>query len=167
LFPDLAPSLTVIFLAFWAKSLPMKHAKRSTAARSQAALRPLNNRSRITNGRDLLPTVDGRCLWARRFRDLLSLHLFDLGGEGNCSEGEKALARRAACLIVELELLEDLFAAGDTTPKRLELYQRLTNTLRRLLESLGLKRRARDVTPSLGDYLRAKQAEDATIEVEA
>jgi hypothetical protein len=135
----------------------MKKAQRSTAARSQTVPRPINNRSRITNGRDLLPTVDGRCLWARRFRDLLSLHLSDLGGEDNCSEGEKALVRRAACLIVELEQLEDLFAAGDATPKRLELYQRLTNTLRRCLESLGLKRRAKDITPTLGQILREGQ----------
>jgi hypothetical protein len=81
----------------------MKTVKKSKVGRSQTALRPPNNRSRITNGSSLLPSIDGRCLWARRFRDLLSLHLSDLGGEDNCSEAEKALARRASCLIVELE----------------------------------------------------------------
>ena len=145
----------------------MHKPKKSTAIRSQATPRPANNRTRITNGTGLLPTVDGRCLWARRFRDLLSLHLSDLGGEDNCSEAEKALARRSACLIVELEQLEDLFAAGDATPKRLELYQRLTNTLRRCLESLGLKRRAKDVTPPDPlEYAAAfdrRKAEDAEV----
>ena len=100
-----------------------KQAQKSTVDRSQTTPRPRNNRARITNGTSLLPTVDGRCLWARRYRDLLSLHLSDLGGESACSEAEKALTRRAACLIVELERLEDLFATGEATPQQLELYQ--------------------------------------------
>ena len=33
-----------------------------------------------------------------------------------------------------------------TTAKQIERYQRCTNTLRRVLETLGLERRARDVT---------------------
>jgi hypothetical protein len=38
-------------------------------------------RTRITNGKELLPGIDGRSLWARRFRDVLALHLSDLGGQ--------------------------------------------------------------------------------------
>jgi hypothetical protein len=39
-------------------------------------------RSAVTNGVRLLPKiVDGRSLWVRRMRDLLALHLSDLGGE--------------------------------------------------------------------------------------
>jgi hypothetical protein len=53
-------------------------------------------RTRVTNGKELLPGIDGRSLWARRFRDVLALHLSDLGGEANTSEAEKAIARRAA-----------------------------------------------------------------------
>lgn len=146
-----------------------KQGRKSRRDRNQTTPRPINNRSRITNGSTLLPSIDGRCLWARRFRDLLSLHLSDLGGEENCSEGEKALARRASCLIVELERLEELFAADEATPQRLELYQRLTNTLRRCLESIGLKRRAKDITPDPLDYARdfarrKADAEDAEAE---
>jgi hypothetical protein len=112
-------------------------------------------RSRITNGKELLPGVDGRTLWARRFRDVLALHLGDLGGEANTSEAEKALARRAACLIVELEQLELRFAqSGGAEGNLLERYQRAANSLRRLLESLGLERRAKPVL-SLGEVLRA------------
>src|SRR5436190_16175676 len=99
-------------------------------------------RSRITNGRELLPGVDGRTLWVRRFRDVLSLHLSDLGGADRISEAEKASARRAACLIVELEQLEAKFAlAGEAKGWQIDRYQRLANTLRRLLETLGLQRR--------------------------
>jgi hypothetical protein len=95
--------------------------------------------------------VDGRSLWARRYRDVLTLHFSDLGGEDNITEAEKAIARRAACLVVELELMEVRFATGDepdtedTTANMLDRYQRTANTLRRLLESLGLERRAKDV----------------------
>ena len=125
-------------------------------------------RSRVTNGRTLLPSIDGRCLYARRFRDLLSLHLDDLGGEDNCSESEKALVRRAACLIVECENLEDGFAsAGSATESQLKVYQMVSNTLRRLLETLGLKRRPKDVTPvpSLAEYIASQstKAEDAEV----
>jgi hypothetical protein len=51
-------------------------------------------RSRVTNGRDLLPNIDHRTLWVRRFRDVLALHLSDLGGEDSVSEAEKAIVRR-------------------------------------------------------------------------
>ena len=105
-------------------------------------------RSRITNGSEVLPDVDGRSSWVRRFRDVQALHLSDLGGQANVSEAEQAIARRAACLIVELEQMEQKFATqGASEGGQLDQYQRVSNTLRRLLESLGLERRARDVTP--------------------
>jgi hypothetical protein len=106
-------------------------------------------RSRITNGVELLPGVDEPSLWVRRFRDVLALHLSDLGGPDNTSEAEQAIARRAACLVVELEQLEQKFATqGASECGQLDQYQRTSNTLRRLLESLGLERRQRDVTPT-------------------
>src|SRR5262245_26079575 len=104
-------------------------------------------RSRVTNGRDLLPNIDHRTLRVRRFRDVLALHLSDLGGEDLVSEAEKAIVRRAACLIVELEQLERRFALnGCASSAELSEYGRASNTLRRLLESVGLQRRPRDVT---------------------
>ena len=126
----------------------MKQAQSHNPADSprQGVYKPMA-RSRVTNGNDLLPNTDHRTVWVRRFRDVLALHLKDLGGETEVSEAEKALARRSACLVVELEQLEQKFAAGEDTPKALESYQRCVNTLRRTLESLGLQRRARDVTP--------------------
>jgi hypothetical protein len=103
----------------------------------------------------LLPSVDGRSVWARRLHDLIYLHTADLGGEDNCSEAEKALVRRASCLIVELEHLEMKFALAEDGAEegQLKTYQMTVNTLRRTLESLGLKRRARDVTPTLAEYV--------------
>jgi hypothetical protein len=82
---------------------------RNNPVTSENYSRPKSNRSRITNGTGLLPGVHRGSLWARRFRDLLNLHLNDMGGVAACSEAEKVLVRRACCLIVELELMETRF----------------------------------------------------------
>lgn len=135
---------------------------RAAPGRVTAPWRP-TARSRITNGKQLLAgDVDQRTEWHRRFRDLLSLFLSDLGGEANVSEAEKALVRRAAALEVELEQLESKFARGDASPKLLDLFGRLSGQQRRLLESLGLRRRAKDITPDPLDYARA-MAEEAAL----
>ena len=68
-------------------------------------------------------------------------------------------------LALQAELMEQNFAAnedGAASAKALDCYQRLTNTLRRTLESLGLQRRARDVTPTptLHQYLHGRAAGD-------
>ena len=111
-------------------------------------------RSRITNGSAVLPGVDGRSSWVRRLRDLMAIHLSDLGGEDAVSEAERSIVRRISTLEVELERLEAVFAtAGEATPAQLDLYQRTAGNLRRLLEAVGLRRRPRDAT-DLHTYLR-------------
>lgn len=111
-------------------------------------------RSRITNGSALLPSVDGRSLWARRMRDLMEAHTDDMGGAEYLSEAERSLARRAAVIEVELEYQETALAEarmnGQPVPAdALDLYAKLSNTLRRLLVTTGLRRRARDVLQDL------------------
>jgi hypothetical protein len=118
-------------------------------------MKSITNRSRITNG--ALIDGDGRSAWARRMRDLIVLHVGDLGGEDNVTEAEKSIVRRVATLTVELERMESMFAeAGEASPDELILYQTCTNSLRRLLESIGLQRRAKPVE-SLAQYLEAKK----------
>jgi hypothetical protein len=118
------------------------------------------HRSRISNGSALLAGVDGRSIWARRLRDLIELHVLDLGGTDNVTAAERSIVRRAATLTVELERMEAVFAvAGEATPDALDLYSRTAGNLRRLLESVGLQRRARDITPDLSDYVAANSAE--------
>lgn len=114
--------------------------------RSQLSLR--KTRSAITNGRHLLHEVDARSAWMRRLRDLITAHTTDLGGEDFVSEAEQRLIRRAAMLTIQCEMYDAKFASneGEASQTDLETYQRITNTLRRTLESLGLSRRARDVT---------------------
>ena len=112
-------------------------------------------RSRISNGKALLHGVDGRSVWARRFRDLIVLHVDDSGPD--VSEAKRSIIRRASALEVELERLEAKFAlAGEADAADLDLYQRASNTMRRHLESVGLERVPRDVSPPLVDYLREK-----------
>jgi hypothetical protein len=111
-------------------------------------------KSRITNGSALLPGVDGRSPWVRRAKDIIAAHLSDLGGEDNTSAAERSIVRRAAVLTTELERLEAKFAvAGEATADDLDVYQRMTNTLRRSLEAVGLERRAKDIGPTLQEYL--------------
>ena len=109
----------------------------------------------MTNGSALLPGVDGRSAWVRRCKDIIEAHLSDLGGEHNTSEAERSLIRRASVMTVELERMEARFAvAGEASPDDLNLYQRMAGNLRRLLEAIGLQRRAKDVGPSLVDLIR-------------
>jgi hypothetical protein len=64
----------------------------------------------------------------------------------------------------QLELLERRFAlkGKGASPEDLDLYFRGAGVLRRLLESIGLKRVARDVTPLLQDYLAANHPATVT-----
>ena len=104
-------------------------------------------KSRITNGSALLPGVDQRCAWVRRAKDVIAAHLSDVGGVDNTSAAERSIIRRASVLTVELERLEAKFAlAEQASPEDLDLYQRTAGNLRRLLEAVGLRRRAKDIT---------------------
>jgi hypothetical protein len=132
------------------------------AGRKQPELSLNKTRSAITNGRHLLPEIDARSSWMRRLRDLVSLHVADLGGSELVSESELRLVRRAAMLTIQTELLDAKFASegGQASQNDLECYQRVTNTLRRCLETLGLSRRSKDVTPTLEQYIRAKALQE-------
>jgi len=124
------------------------------------------NRSRVSNNARVLEGVDGRSTWARRYRDLLDAHVHDLGGPDNVSEAERSIIRRAAALTVELERMEAKFAqSGERGPKAdaIDLYQRTANSLRRLLESVGIKRRAKAIGPRRPGALDEFLNEDGTL----
>jgi hypothetical protein len=132
----------------------------SPAGRPKIAPKKDAHRSRISNGSALLPGVDGRSAWVRRAKDIISAHLSDLGGEQNTSAAERSLIRRSAVLTTELEMLEAQFAvAGQASAEQLDLYQRASSALRRLLEAVGIQRRARTITPNLEQYLSLKAEE--------
>jgi hypothetical protein len=111
----------------------------------------------------LIPSVDGRSAIARRWHDLIYLHTSDLGGEDNLGQAELSIIRRAATLTVELEHLEMKFALAEdgASESQLKTYQMTVNTLRRTLETLGLRRRAKDITPTLQEYIESRATVDA------
>jgi hypothetical protein len=127
----------------------------TSAVRAAINRVPSRQRSRVTNGSALLPNTDGRSVWVRRCKDIIAEQLADMSGEDNTSAAERSIVRRAAVLTVELEMLEARFAtAGQATATDLDLYIRASGNLRRLLEAVGLQRRAKDVGPTLGELLR-------------
>ena len=135
-------------------SSPLPAPAERLAAVEKVITRSRQNRAKATNGKSMIPSVDGRLPWVRRLRDIFELHVADLGGESVISEAERSIVRRAATLTVELERLEARFANDTAADGALDQYQRGANSLRRLLESVGLERRARDVTvPTLAEYL--------------
>lgn len=125
-------------------------------------VQPRKGRSRITNGSVLIPDVPQTSPWVRRCRDLIAAHTSDLGGKDQCSQAELSIIRRCATLTTALEQMEVEFArAGAADASNLDAYQRASSSLRRLLETIGLQRRTRDVTPTLVDLLAADHARQA------
>ena len=117
-------------------------------------------RSRVTNGA-LLCGIDGRSAWVRRCKDLVEAYVSDQGGYDNLSTAELTLIRRCAVLATQCEKRELDFAEanGAASDNQLLVYQTAVNTLRRTLESVGIRRRAKTVGPSLGDLLHGERHE--------
>jgi hypothetical protein len=63
-------------------------------------------RSRISNGRELLPNVDGRGIVARRYRDIICAVASDQGGAEGLSEARLQLIRRFSAASVLAEQME-------------------------------------------------------------
>src|SRR5260370_34724682 len=125
------------------------------AANAALAPRKPTARSAITNGSTLLDGIDGRSAQARRFRDVLSEIVSDLGGGDHLSEGQRQLARRCALISVECERLEGRAIAEQSID--LDLYGTLTDRLGRAFQRLSLKRQPPGISPrSLRDRLLAE-----------
>jgi hypothetical protein len=123
----------------------MEHTQNSPEARLGFTARPAHQRSRVTNGRKMfVDGGDGRSPWARRWRDLIEAHVNDLGGVTALSMAERSLIKRAATLECELEAIEGKLSEGK--PQDLAVYATAASHLRRIFETLGLDRRAHDVT---------------------
>lgn len=126
------------------------------SATRAAPLKP-EARTRVGNGSVVLQGVDGRSVVFRRYREILAALVSDMGGDP--SEAQQQIARRAASLAIWCE--EQDTAAANGTPIDVAKYTTASNTLRRLLESLGLERRQRNVTPTIAEYAAQRAAEKA------
>ena len=101
--------------------------------------------------------LDGRSATARRFRDLVNAFVADMGGLDRCSQIKLGLVRRLAATTVQAEMLEARMVNGE----EVNIGSSCARSPRRrsgIATRLGLERRARNVTPSLGQYLAARTA---------
>ena len=74
------------------------------------------------------------------------------------SEARGQLVRRFAALAVQAERMEAQLANGETLD--VGQYSQIVSTLVRVAARLGINRAARDVTPTVAEYLRSKAAGD-------
>lgn len=131
-------------------------ANRSSVVRKPIAELPPKLRSRVGNGRDLLPNIDGRSAPARRAKEIQWSIIGDLGGAEQLSETRLQLVRRFAMAVVMVEQIEAQLIEGGTID--IEQHAKLSATLVKLSQRIGLGRHAKTI-PSLQEYLASKQQE--------
>jgi hypothetical protein len=102
-----------------------------------------------------LGALDQRTVAARNAKALIEALESDLGGPQRLSAGERAIVCRAAITSVMLEDREAAWLAGRGVD--VAEYCALVNVLRRLLTTVGLERRATDVT-DLSQYIAGHAA---------
>ena len=122
---------------------------------------PRAHRSSVSNGSRLfaIAGIDGRTQTSRRFRDLVEVMTVDLGGPDLMSEAKRQLIRRAATLSIMAEAIE----ADVVRDLGFDIlnYGTVCDRLRRILESLGLERVARDTAVTLEQYVEARYGDQA------
>jgi hypothetical protein len=111
-------------------------------------------KSAITNGRETLPDVDNRSALARRYRDIITAIVTDLGGD--VPQTKMQVIRRFAFCCVAAERLEAAAANGEQVDA-LE-HMQLSSTIGRLAARIGTARVAKTVQ-SFGDLLIEQQRE--------
>jgi hypothetical protein len=127
--------------------------------------RPKRPFSAVTSGRKLLLKGDVNSAWSRRYRDVITSLTSDLGGRELIGEAKAALIRDCAALEIVLEKMRGRMSEGLNVDA--EAYARIAAHRRRLLETLGLERVARDVTPpTLDSYLESKHRAKAAQNLE-
>ncbi|TGS95519.1 hypothetical protein EN814_16375 [Mesorhizobium sp. M2D.F.Ca.ET.171.01.1.1] len=98
-----------------------------------------------------LADVDRRTLAAKEVFGLRDSIASDLGGADRLTAMEREIVDNAAMIGAMLKDAAASWLSGE--PTDLSEFQTLANCQRRLLETIGLRRRAKDVTPSLDAYL--------------
>jgi hypothetical protein len=105
----------------------------------------------------------------RRFKDITSAVLVDQGGADQCSES-RATSSRFAATAVLAERTEARLANGEEI--NIAEHGLLCSTLVRIAQRIGINRAAKNITPSLSEYLaqahcadQAAQREQEAIEI--
>ena len=107
---------------------------------------------------NLLDLVDGRCLPVRAINAAYAAIMSDLGGESNMAYAERSIALRAANVETWIASVEARLLSGEKADADLlRSYLHANNVLLGLFKTIGLKRRAREL--SLADVLNGKPEE--------
>lgn len=128
---------------------------RKPTRRLSAAWRKKCARSAVSNHRDVLPGTDGRSLIVRRFRDISLACISDAGGLDRLSEARLQLIRRFSACACMAEELEAKLARGEEIS--VERHALLVSSMVRITRQLGVNRIAKNITPSLDQYLEAAE----------
>ena len=121
--------------------------------------RKQKGKSKVTNGNQWLPNVDGRSLIARRYRDIASAIMIDQGDAALVSEARAQLVRRFSAAAVLAEQMEARLANGETID--ISEHSLLCSTLVRLAGKLGISRIPKEIeASSLDEYLQSKATAD-------
>jgi hypothetical protein len=126
------------------------------------ATRKPQARTRVTNGEDILPGVDGRSIIARRYRDIAAAIAADQGGADRLSEARLQLIRRFAAAACLAEQMEARLANGEQI--NITEHALLVSTLVRVTQRIGINRIPRNITPTLAEYFEQR---DTAHEVDA
>jgi hypothetical protein len=134
------------------RSIPLSENRPLANASQGLANASKRKRSAVSSGRKLFVQGDANSAWSRRYRDIMAAHIADQGGRELLSEAQLSLIRRASAIQLECEQMEGRLSMGDEGVD-IDVYTRSASHLRRIYETLGLKRVARDVTPpTLAEY---------------
>jgi hypothetical protein len=128
----------------------------STPAKSAERRQPRASGKVRLSSFDQLDLRFGAAQAAMRFRDDLAS---DLGGLDRLTAGERALVDHAAILNAILAHLGVRYLHGHEID--MPSYMGTGNAMRRVLETLGLQRRSRDVTPTLEEIVARHDAAKA------
>ena len=132
----------------------------------EGAVKKRSTSGRQRKGRQLvrlktLDALDSRTHAAAKAKALVSALESDLGGPDNVTVAERQIVQHAGVLGAVIEHQEALWLAGDEVDESALLAA--VNCQRRLLETVGLQRRARDVTPNIAAYSRDRASEDEEV----
>lgn len=121
------------------------------------------NRSRVTNGTQLLMGIDGRSPQARRFRDLVRAYEAEFVV---ATELDRGLIRQAAMLALKSEQLQAALVRGEAVEA--DTLTKLAGQIRRVLADLRRKAQTSAPTPiSIHEHLSRTSADDDALDEES
>ncbi|MFZ2082196.1 MAG: hypothetical protein WAV38_37195 [Xanthobacteraceae bacterium] len=138
--------------------------KKLRRRRKRALSRAIRPRSAITSGRKLFDDGDPNSAWTRRFDDLLTAHISDISaGQGAdvLSAAQLTSLRQATAIEAELERLQSMLSRGEKVD--LKAFAQVASHLRRMWETLGIGRAAKQVNDMNSFLAKRKQKSIATV----